>query len=101
MFKYFKIYHTDQVTNPIRKWNSINFSLNEMKYKLKPDKTIGSISKRNTDNLANVDSASSSEQGYFVRISAVNAELGEGPYSNIIELKKINNRKLFYLSFKF
>lgn len=27
---------------------------------------------------------------YFVRVSAVNAELGEGPYSNIVELKKMD-----------
>jgi hypothetical protein len=95
MFKYYKIYYTDQVTNPIRKWNSIKVSANEMPYKLKLDKTTGSISKRNTDNLANTDSGSSSEQGYFLRISAVNSESGEGPYSNIIELKKINNSMFF------
>ena len=41
------------------------------------------LNKRNTDSLSN-------QQFYYIRISAINAELGEGPYSNIVQLKKIN-----------
>ena len=33
--------------------------------------------------------ASRYDQFNYIRISAVNAELGEGPYSNIIELRNI------------
>ncbi len=33
-------------------------------------------------------------QPYFIRVSAINAELGEGPYSQIVELKKLQKRKL-------
>ena len=42
--------------------------------------------KRNLDNL---------EYFHFFRLSALNAEFGEGPYSQIIELRKIDKSIYF------
>lgn len=75
--KYYKIYHTDQVTNPIRNWNSVQVLVKEMPY------------------LLNINSKLSSTEfgSYYLRMSAVNLELGEGPYSNIVELKRFDKSK--------
>lgn len=79
-FSGFRIYHTNQVTRPLRDWHNITF--NEQPYKLKLSKYL---IKRYLDNA---------ESFYFIRLSALNAEFGEGPYSQIIELKKIDRSKL-------
>ena len=76
--KYFKIYHTNQVTNTIKKWQSIQIAIDEIPYRLKID------AKR-----LEYNSEDSGEKLHFIRISAMNAEMGEGPYSNIVELRKL------------
>ena len=70
--KAFKIYNTNQVTNPINKWNTVQIKVDQMPYKL-----ILEIEKSKTDRFQ------------FIRISAVNFEFGEGAFSSIVELKKI------------
>jgi hypothetical protein len=36
------------------------------------------------------DSSSNGDKLHFIRVSAINNEMGEGPYSNIVELRKLN-----------
>jgi len=45
------------------------------------------------------ESYPSSESFHFIRLSALNAEFGEGPYSQIIELRKIDRGRPFHDSF--
>ncbi|CAF0709715.1 unnamed protein product [Brachionus calyciflorus] len=74
--KYFKIYHTDQVTNPLRNWNLIQVMVKDMPHLLNIDR------RRNSAEFSS----------YYLRISAVNLELGEGPFSNIVELKRFDKK---------
>jgi len=46
------------------------------------------------------DSYSRYDQFHFIRISAVNAELGEGPYSKIIELRNIEKSMIEFYALK-
>ena len=47
------------------------------------------------------DEYSRYDQFHFMRISAVNAELGEGPYSSIIELRNIQKSlPFFFINFE-
>jgi hypothetical protein len=66
------------VTNTIKKWQSIQIAIDEIPYRLKID------AKR-----LEYNSEDSGEKLHFIRISAMNAEMGEGPYSNIVELRKL------------
>lgn len=79
------IYYTDQVTNPLKSWMSVNVPATEMPYelKLKPKSARRTRQSPLSNSLA--------ERSFFIRISAVNLEMGEGPYSNIIQLKRINH----------
>jgi hypothetical protein len=61
--------------------------VNEMPHRLYLKKSfLSNIQKRYLE--------SRDSQPYFIRVSAINAELGEGPYSQIVELKKLQKRKL-------
>ncbi len=77
--KSYKIYYTNQVLDPIDKWNSIIVPVDDMPYPLVM------ANPRNTNDL----------RSYFMRISAINAEVGEGPHSHIIELKKTLKSECF------
>lgn len=72
------IYHTNQVTNPIRNWNTVRVPVNDMPYLLSINSRL----------------ASNEHGSYYLRISAVNQELGEGPFSQIVELKRFDKSNL-------
>lgn len=74
------IYHTNQVTNPIRNWNAVKVPVQDMPYLLS----------------INARLASHEYGSYYLRMSAVNQELGEGPYSQIVELKHFENSNKFF-----
>ena len=65
------------MTSPLKLWN--NVTITEMPFRLQLSKFLKK--KRNLDNL---------EYFHFFRLSALNVEFGEGPYSQIIELRKID-----------
>ena len=68
------------MSNPIRAWQSITVPINEMPYPL----TVSNIENSGTDD------------SYFMRISAINTEVGEGPFSNYIELRKTDKSKILF-----
>jgi hypothetical protein len=70
------------VTSPLKLWN--NVTITEMPFRLQLSKFLKK--KRNLDNL---------EYFHFFRLSALNVEFGEGPYSQIIELRKIDKSIYF------
>lgn len=74
------------MTNPIRIWQSVQVPVSEMPYRLTVD--LNSLARKKTKRGFAYNSVD--QLVYFVRVSAVNAELGEGPYSNIVELKKMD-----------
>ena len=47
--------------------------------------------------LALSNSNEDNDGSYFMRISAINSEVGEGPFSNYIELRKTDKSKMKYL----
>ena len=57
----------------------------DMPVKLKLDKHPSRVRR----NAFSLDYAPVHDNFHFLRISAVNSQLGEGPYSNIVELKRI------------
>ena len=85
LHKSYMIYHTDQVTKPIKQWSRLKVAIDDMPIKLKLEKS----SNRFRRNPFSSDYAPVHDNFHFLRISAVNSQLGEGPYSNIVELKRI------------
>ena len=88
------IYHTDQVTKPIKQWTRVKVAIENMPFRLKLDQSIQRQLrlKRNSNDYAPLH-----DDIHYLRISAVNSQLGEGPYSNIVELKMLSRGKLLYL----
>ena len=91
------IYHTDQVTKPIKQWTRVKVSVEQMPFRLKLDKHSSHSSnllmrfKRNFLNYEPVH-----DNVHYIRVSAVNSQMGEGPYSNIVELKSFNKGKFYF-----
>ena len=78
------------MTNPIKKWHSAQIQVKDMPFRLKLDK----------HNFISDDSSSNGDKLHFIRISAINNEMGEGPYSNIVELRKLNTSNLRRFNFR-
>jgi hypothetical protein len=66
-------------------WHSVLVPVNNMPYHLNLNNYEPIVKEWNRLRRDSEDNTP-----YFLRISAINAELGEGPYSHIIELRKIN-----------
>jgi hypothetical protein len=58
---------------------------------------LKSLNNKYNSYKANEIQSESDPKLFFMRISAINSEVGEGPYSNIIQLRKLNKGKLFDL----
>ena len=88
------VYHTDQVTKPIKQWARIKVSAEQMPFRLKLDKGSTSLSNRymrlKRNDLVNGNYEPVHTNVHYVRVSAVNDQMGEGPYSSIVELKTFN-----------
>ena len=88
------VYHTDQVTKPIKQWTRIKVSAEHMPFRLKLDKGLASLSNRylrlKRNDLVNGNYEPVHTNVHYVRVSAVNTQMGEGPYSSIVELKTFN-----------
>ena len=106
------IYHTDQVTKPIKQWTRVKVLVDQMPFRLKLDKSLANgYSRLKRNYLVNGNYEPVHDNVHYVRVSAVNSQMGEGPYSNIIELKTFNKGKFgffvyfrkgkFYFIFKF
>ena len=72
------------MSNPVRTWQSTLVPINEMPYPL----TLPSSS----DEISDDDDTNRS---YFMRIAAINSEVGEGPFSNYIELRSTEKSSKF------
>ncbi len=77
------------MTSPLSEWNNVTIS--DMPFKLKLSQYV--------PKGPSTESYPSSESFHFIRLSALNAEFGEGPYSQIIELRKIDRGRPFHDSF--
>jgi hypothetical protein len=51
------------------------------------------------ENSGDNEDSDSNNRSYFMRIAAVNSEVGEGPFSNYIELRKTDKSSKFILFF--
>jgi hypothetical protein len=75
------------VTNPIRIWMSEQVPVSQMPYRLR----LSSLNFVKTKIKRQSQLSNNPPVFYYFRVSAVNAELGEGPFSNIVELRKMKN----------
>lgn len=89
------VYHTDQVTKPIKQWARIKVSAEQMPFRLKLDKGPNRHLRLKRNDLVNGNYEPVHTNVHYVRVSAVNSQMGEGPYSSIVELKTFNKGNFF------
>ena len=72
------------MTNKIDSWNKLIVTASNMPFRL--DLNTVKISKRSSGySDAGFDDKT---RRFYIRMSAINQEFGEGPYSNIVELRQ-------------